>query len=67
MHVTVALFLSPSRVDGEIRFALKQQRQPRVIARMNGPLLWQAVIPNSELWVIGAVALVVVALIAEMG
>jgi len=29
-------------------------------------LLWQAPIPGSELWVIGAVALVVVALVEEM-
>jgi hypothetical protein len=60
------LFLSPSRVDGEICFVLKQQRQPPVIARMKGPLLWQAAIPGSALWVIGAVALGVVALVAEM-
>lgn len=37
-----------------------------MFARVNGPLLWQPAIPGSELWVMGAVALVVVALVAEM-
>jgi hypothetical protein len=66
VHVTVALFPSPSRVDGEICFALKRQRKPIVFARGNGSSFWQAAIPGSKQWVIGAVALVVVAPVAEM-
>jgi hypothetical protein len=37
------------------------------IAVLRGALLWQAAIPSSGLWMIGAVALMVVALVAEMG
>src|SRR5215467_6480294 len=33
-----------------------------LIAALRGALLWQAALPGSELWMIGAVALVVVAL-----
>jgi hypothetical protein len=33
-----------------------------VFARVRGPLLWQAAIPGWELWVIGTIVLVVMAL-----
>jgi hypothetical protein len=35
----VALFLSPSRANGEIRTVLKQRSNPIVYASMKGPLL----------------------------
>lgn len=47
--VTVALLLSPSGADGEIRFGLKEQSSPLVFAkviRAFGQATWAATIPD---------------------